>query len=87
MNLSKLLSNPKVLSLSGNSFKTYCVLLNKSKNGKIENFTIKGLTREWQENTELNLSTSKTTIKNIIRELEKLGLIKNNMTSKVLILK
>lgn len=86
MNISKLLSNPKISALSGNEFKAYCILLNKSKKGIIENFTIKGITREWQENSSsLNISKSKTTIKNIIRELELLGLIKNDMKNKKLI--
>jgi len=87
MNLNKLLKNEIVKGLSGNSFKAYCVLLNESKNGKIENFTILGLSKKWKNDESLNMVSGKNTVKGILRELEELGLIYNNQEKKVLNIK
>jgi flagellar biosynthesis component FlhA len=82
--IKELLSNEKIKNLPSNAFKAYLVLLNDAKNGKIENFTIRGLTREWTETKNLNLVTSKNSVKDIIRILESLNLIENNQKTKTL---
>ena len=85
--ISDLLQNTKIMQLSGNAFKAYCVLLGESQDGVIDNFSIRGTLRDWQNTPELNLSTSKNAVKLIIRELEKIGLIETNLKLKILKIK
>lgn len=84
MKIPNLLNNTKTKGLSGNAFKAYYVLLSEAKENKIEGFTILGLSKKWNEDKELNMVSGKNTVKAVIRELEELGLIKNNQQNKIL---
>lgn len=77
---------PKTKNLPPAMFKALCVLKAKSVEGKIENFTIRGLAREWENSPELNMPSSKNKVKEILRVLEKEGLIKNNTKTDILTL-
>lgn len=84
MNVQELLKNEKVKGLSGNAFKALCVLLSEANDGKIEKFTILGLSKKWKDNSDLNMVSGKNTVKGIIRELESLDLIRNDKTNRTL---
>lgn len=84
MKIPNLLKNPKTKGLSGNAFKAYYVLLSEAKDNKIEKFTLLGLAKKWEEDKELNMVSSKNTVKAVIRELEELGLVENDQDNWVL---
>lgn len=84
MRIPNLLTNAKTKGLSGNAFKAYYVLLSEAKDDKIEGFTLLGLSKKWTEEKELNMVSGKNTVKAVIRELEELGLIKNDQKNKIL---
>lgn len=87
MKIPNLLNNQKTKGLSGNAFKAYYVLLSEAKENKIENFTLLGLAKKWEEDKELNMVSSKNTVKAVIRELEELGLVENDQENWVLYFK
>jgi len=85
MNIKELLSNPKIRGLSPSSFKAYLVLIEKAGPSKIiSNFTIRGQAKEWGEDKNLNLISSKNTMKVVLDELEHNRLIKLNLEGKEL---
>lgn len=87
MKIPNLLSNKKTKGLSGNAFKAYYVLLSEAKDNKIENFTLLGLAKKWEQDKELNMISSKNTVKAVIRELEELGLVENDQENWILYFK
>ena len=87
MKIPNLLNNKKTKGLSGNAFKAYYVLLSEAKENKIENFTLLGLAKKWEEDKELNMVSSKNTVKAVIRELEELGLVENDQENWILYFK
>lgn len=83
MTIKELLENPKTRGLSATSFKAYCVLLNIAGEEKIiKNFSIRGQAREWDLDKNLNLISSKNTMKKILDELQELKLIKIDLEKK-----
>jgi len=87
MKIPNLLNNQKTKGLSGNAFKAYYVLLSEAKDNKIENFTLLGLAKKWEDDKELNMVSSKNTVKAVIRELEELGLVENDQKNWILYFK
>lgn len=82
----ELATHEKTKGLHPDMFKAYCLLKAKAVNGQIEKFTIRGLAREWQENKELNMPSSKNRVKAILRDLEEKGLIENNIKTDILLI-
>lgn len=81
MNIIELLKNQKIRGLSPSSFKAYCVLMDKAGEAKIiHQFSIRGQTKEWAEDKNLNLISSKNTMKVILNELEEAKLIKLDLS-------
>lgn len=77
MTIEELLKNPKIRGLSPSSFKAYLILLEKAGESKtISKFSIRGQAKEWGEDKNLNLISSKNTMKVVLEELEDAKLIK-----------
>lgn len=85
MTIEELLKNPKIRGLSPSSFKAYLILLEKAGDSKtILKFSIRGQAKEWGEDKNLNLISSKNTMKVVLDELENAKLIKLNTKDKTL---
>lgn len=88
MNIKNILESLKLKNLSPNSFKAYLYLLNESgEKNIIKNFTILGKTKEWAEDKNMNLISSKNTMKKILKELQINGLVLHNKAKKELLIK
>jgi hypothetical protein len=80
-----LLADLRIKGLKPSSFKAYCVLLEKAGDEKlISKFSIRGQAKEWMMDKNLNLVSSKDTVKTILDELEKVKLIKLDLEKKEL---
>ncbi len=85
MTIQELLKNPKVRGLSPSSFKAYLILVEKAGDSKvIEKFSIRGQAKEWGDDKNLNLISSKNTMKVVLDELELSKLIKLDTEKKTL---
>lgn len=85
MTILELLQNPKVKGLSASSFKAYFILVDKAGESKIiHKFSIRGQAKEWAEDKNLNLISSKNTMKVILNELEDSKLIKVDLEKRML---
>lgn len=75
--LTELLNNHKIRQLSPSSFKAYLLLIEKAGESKvIHKFSIRGQVKEWSEDKNLNLFSSKNTMKTVLNELKNSQLIK-----------
>jgi hypothetical protein len=83
MTIKELLADPRIRGLKPSAFKAFCVLIEKAGKEKLINqFSIRGQAREWMLDKNLNLVSSKDTVKNILNELEQAKLIKVNLEKK-----
>jgi hypothetical protein len=70
MDIFDLMNHPIISKLPGSEFKAFVLLKSQAVDGHIDGFTIRGTQREWLEKEEeYNLPTSKTKVKDIIRNL------------------
>lgn len=85
MTIKECLSDPRIRGLKPSAFKVYCVLYEKAGKEKvISKFSIRGQAKEWMNDKNSNLVSSKDTLKIILDELESLKLIKVNLEKKEL---
>lgn len=87
MTLFELIKHPTLKKLKPNEFKAFFLLIEKATDNKIEQFTIRGLVREWTEQKDkINMPTGKNTIKEILRTLEKENIIKYDEENNLLLI-
>lgn len=85
MTIEELLKNSKIRGLSPSSFKAYLILMEKAGETKsISNFSIRGQAKEWGDDKNLNLISSKNTMKVILEELETAKLVKLDLDKRIL---
>lgn len=83
--INELLRDPRIRGLKPSTFKAYCVLLEKAGEEKvIKKFSIRGQAKEWALDKNLDLVTSKDTVKTILNELEASKLIRVDLDKKEL---
>lgn len=83
--IKELLEDKRTRGLSTTAFKAYCVLLEKAGESKeIKPFSIRGQAREWELDKNLNLISSKNTMKKVLDELSVIKLVKIDLEKKIL---
>ena len=75
----------KLKQLKPSSFKAYHYLKEKAGEGRvIEKFSIRSQAKEWANDPDMNLVSSKDTLKTILTELESAGLIVHDLKKRTL---
>lgn len=79
------IQNKKLKQLKPSSFKAYHYLKERAGEERvIEKFSIRGQAKKWANDPDMNLVSSKDTLKTILIELENAGLIRHDLKKRTL---
>lgn len=83
--ITEVLNDPKFRNLKPQILKAYFVLLEKAGESRtITGFSIRKLAKEWEEKSELKLTSNKDMVSQLIKEMEELKLVKVDFDKKIL---